>query len=134
MIYTHTFTLYTTHIHCPYTLYYISINSCRHTYIHTIYSLSYTYAIYIYTYTAYPAMNSTEKVSKHTLAIMQQEFSYAHILIKSIISNRDKKTFNIQWGKLFEPSDFFLKYNHYLGISCLSSILYIIQYIVYYYT
>ena len=61
-------------------------------------------------------MNSTEKVSKHTLAIMQQEFSYAHILIKSIISNRDKKAFNIQWGKLFEPSDFFLKYNHYLGI------------------
>ena len=88
-------------------------------------------------YTAYPAMNSTEKVSKHTLAIMQQEFSYAHILIKSIISNRDKKAFNIQWGKLFEPSDFFLKYNHYLGIyyyihlmyTIIDKYVYIIQYI-----
>jgi poly(A) polymerase len=64
---------------------------------------------------AYPAMNSAEKVTKHTLAIMQNEFIRAHTIIKTIISERGKD-FNINWYKLFEKSDFFLKYSHYLGI------------------
>ena len=63
---------------------------------------------------AYPSMNSTEKVTRHTLAIMQQEFAQSHAVIKSIISERGKD-FRIDWDRLFEPSDFFLRYTHYLG-------------------
>jgi hypothetical protein len=63
---------------------------------------------------AYPAMNSAEKVTRHTLAIMQQEFTRTHTLIKSIIAERGRE-FKIDWARLFEPSDFFIRYNHYLG-------------------
>jgi poly(A) polymerase len=63
---------------------------------------------------AYPAMNSSEKVSKHTRKIMQDEMMRAHNIVRTIISERDSQC-NIDWGRLFEPSDFFLKYNHYLA-------------------
>ena len=67
---------------------------------------------------AYPAMNSADKVTRDTLSIMSTEFQRAHNLIKTIIAERGKD-FNIDWDRLFEPSDFFLKYSHYLSLNIL---------------
>jgi poly(A) polymerase len=58
---------------------------------------------------AYPAMNSSANVSVHTREIMRQEMARAHEIVKAIIDERGK-----DWSKLFEPSDFFLRYSHYL--------------------
>jgi poly(A) polymerase len=63
---------------------------------------------------AYPAMNSAEKVTKHTLAVMQAEFARSHAVIKSIVAERGRECV-VDWARLFEPSDFFLRYSHYLG-------------------
>ena len=59
---------------------------------------------------AYPASNSSYTVSEYTLEIMKGEFSRGHEVLKSVFS--DKPTEPVD--KLFEPSDFFIKYNHYL--------------------
>jgi poly(A) polymerase len=69
---------------------------------------------------AYPAMNSAEKVTRHTLAVMQQELARAHALVKALVAARGKDC-AIDWGRLFEPSDFFLRYGHYLGCHILAS-------------
>jgi poly(A) polymerase Pap1 len=83
---------------------------------------------------AYPAMNSSASVSIHTrgiyifilylyiyihiyiyiytyiyIGIMQQEMTRAHDIVKHIITDR-----GLDWGRLFESSDFFLRYPHYL--------------------
>jgi poly(A) polymerase len=58
---------------------------------------------------AYPAMNSTASVSAATLQIMKREMVRAHDIIKEIIVNRGEN-----WSRLFEKSDFFLQYSHYL--------------------
>jgi poly(A) polymerase len=58
---------------------------------------------------AYPAMNSSANVTIHTRDIMQQEMQRAHEIIKTIIEERGEN-----WGRLFEPSDFYLRYPHYL--------------------
>lgn len=63
---------------------------------------------------AYPAMNSSEKVSKHTRAVMQREMARGHSVVKQLIAERGPECI-IDWEKLFEPSDFFLRYTHYLA-------------------
>jgi len=57
---------------------------------------------------AYPATNSSDKVSKHTRAVIVNEMVKALDVIKSIMKEiNDLNT-------LFETSDFFLRYSHYL--------------------
>jgi poly(A) polymerase len=59
---------------------------------------------------AYPAVNSAANVSTHTLEIMRQEFIRANVIIENIIADKG----DIKWGSLFERSDFFSRYPHYL--------------------
>lgn len=70
-----------------------------------------TYAnFYYHTYcSAYPAFNSSISVSEHTFAVLKEEFARACGIFKLSGENTSK-----EWDKLFEPSDFFLKYDHYL--------------------
>ncbi len=67
---------------------------------------------------AYPAANSSDKVTKHTLAVMQEELIRANGIVRNIIAERETAVggnFVIDWARLFEPSDFFLRYSHYLA-------------------
>jgi len=57
---------------------------------------------------AYPAMNSSFNVSSHSFEVMKAEIKRAHELRNVIVGEK-------KWELLFEPSDFFLKYNHYLA-------------------
>ena len=59
---------------------------------------------------AYPAMNSSYNVSLHTLEVMKQEFKRGYELTQVIIREKGGEG----WHRLFEPSDFFVKYSHYL--------------------
>ena len=59
---------------------------------------------------AYPSMNSTYNVSKSTLRVMRNEFERGmHITSKADSGEGD-------WEPLFEETDFFVKYKHYLQI------------------
>lgn len=60
---------------------------------------------------AYPAMNSAYNVSVHTLEVMKQEFKRGYDVTESIIREKGSKG----WQRLFEPSDFFVQYSHYLA-------------------
>lgn len=57
---------------------------------------------------AYPATNSSDKVSKHTRAVMVEEMVKAWEVTKCIMKGIN------DWNTLFETSDFFLRYSHYL--------------------
>lgn len=57
---------------------------------------------------AYPATNSSDKVSKHTREVMVDEMSKAWDVTKAIFKGIS------EWDTLFENSDFFLRYSHYL--------------------
>ena len=60
---------------------------------------------------AYPAMNSTLSVSRQTLQIMQEEFSRAHGIMDHMWKTFQKDPMSeMNWKKLFEPSDFFIAY------------------------
>ena len=59
---------------------------------------------------AYPASNSSYTVSEFTLEIMKAEFSRGYDIVKTILCDNPTN----DWNKLFESSDFFLKYHHYL--------------------
>ena len=64
---------------------------------------------------AYPAMNSTLAVSRQTLQIMQEEFNRGHEIVDKLWKDfqkdpTKKKKSNMDWGALFEPSDFFIAY------------------------
>jgi poly(A) polymerase len=59
---------------------------------------------------AYPAMNSAFNVSAHSFEVMRQEIQRGYEVTEEIIKTPGEK----QWDRLFEPSDFFLKYTHYL--------------------
>eukprot|EP01038_Epipyxis_sp_PR26KG_P008921 gene8921-12031_t len=58
---------------------------------------------------AYPAMNSAYNVSIHTLEVMKQEFKRGYEIMKQILEDKGK-----DWSRIFDVSDFFLKYSHYL--------------------
>ena len=60
---------------------------------------------------AYPAMNSTLAVSRQTLQIMQEEMNRAHgILDQMWKAYQQDPSSELNWKKLFEPSDFFIEY------------------------
>ncbi|ELU07731.1 hypothetical protein CAPTEDRAFT_223399 [Capitella teleta] len=57
---------------------------------------------------AYPQQNSTYNVSNSTRQIMMDEFKEALVVANNVYANKD------EWGSLFQPSDFFQKYKHYI--------------------
>lgn len=57
---------------------------------------------------AYPATNSSDKVSKHTREVMVDEMAKAWDVTKAIFKGVS------DWDSLFENSDFYLRYSHYL--------------------
>lgn len=63
---------------------------------------------------AYPAMNSAFNVNVHSFEVMKNEikrgYEVVEQIIKDTLSSRPP-----QWERLFEPSDFFIKYSHYLA-------------------
>ena len=59
---------------------------------------------------AYPASNSSYTVSEYTLEVMKSEFNRGHEVLKNVFADKPTEPPD----KLFEPSDFFIKYNHYL--------------------
>ena len=69
---------------------------------------------------AYPAMNSSANVSKQTLQIIQAEIVRAHGIVErlwkdpSFTSSENKD--GHMWSELFEFSDFFIDYPHYLAV------------------
>jgi len=59
---------------------------------------------------AYPASNSSYSVSSYTLEVMKKEFARASDIIDTILCENPTN----EWDKLFEPSDFFIKYEQYI--------------------
>lgn len=57
---------------------------------------------------AYPAMNSAFNVNAHSFQVMQREIKRGYEITELIIKEKC-------WEKLFEPSDFFIRYSHYLA-------------------
>jgi poly(A) polymerase len=62
---------------------------------------------------AYPAMNSTYNVNIHTKHVIMEEFRRGFDVMAELLKEKWQTPEN--WGKLFEPSDFFIKYSHYLA-------------------
>jgi poly(A) polymerase len=60
---------------------------------------------------AYPAMNSSFNVSVHSFEVMKNEIKRGYEVTQTILTAKGD---NKPWELLFEPSDFFLRYNHYL--------------------
>ncbi|KAL7470771.1 hypothetical protein ACHAXS_011045 [Conticribra weissflogii] len=72
---------------------------------------------------AYPAMNSTLSVSRQTLQILQEEFSRGHNVVDKLYKDFQRGALDEEmvrtgdiWKELFEPSDFFIGYPHYLSL------------------
>ncbi|KRZ21119.1 Poly(A) polymerase beta [Trichinella pseudospiralis] len=61
---------------------------------------------------AFPQQNSTFNVSSTTRSILQK---FLHEDITEVICK------GLSWPKLFEPSNFFVKYKHYIVISCFAA-------------
>eukprot|EP01034_Spumella_vulgaris_P023186 gene23186-29381_t len=59
---------------------------------------------------AYPAMNSSYSVNKHTFEVMQREIAKGYDVMETIVKQK-----GACWDKLFDGSDFFIKYSHYLA-------------------
>ncbi|CAB1099929.1 unnamed protein product [Ectocarpus sp. CCAP 1310/34] len=67
---------------------------------------------------AYPVMNSSANVSRFTLDVMTSEFSRGLEVVNGIMKEKGSLS---AFSKLFEPSDFFLRYNHYLAVDMMAS-------------
>ena len=69
---------------------------------------------------AYPAMNSTLSISRRTLQIMNEEMNRAFNILNTLWKEHDKfpdrDPLGDEFGELFQPSDFFIAYPHYLSI------------------
>lgn len=73
---------------------------------------------------AFPAMNSTLSVSRQTLQILHEEFCRGHAIVDQLFKNyqkgnvldKEKVESGEIWKELFEPSDFFIGYPHYLSL------------------
>ena len=73
---------------------------------------------------AYPAMNSSLSISRRTLQILHEEFCRGHNIVDRLY--RDYQRGDVldpadvssgeMWRELFEPSDFFIGYPHYLSL------------------
>ena len=61
-------------------------------------------------------MNSSYSVSMSSLQVMINEFKRGREVVKSILDQGGKN-----WGQLFEPSDFFVRYTHYVSCSIIGS-------------
>jgi poly(A) polymerase len=59
---------------------------------------------------AYPSMNSSLSVTTYTKAVMMTEFKRGNEITQQIVREKGEGG----WGRLFSPSDFFIKYQHYL--------------------
>ncbi len=71
---------------------------------------------------AYPSMNSSVSVSSHSLAAIKEEFVRGdEICCKAIdaAGNGQWDTVDAAYVSLMEPSDFFIKYPHYVAVSSL---------------
>lgn len=62
---------------------------------------------------AYPVQNSSFTVTRSTLSIMQMEFERAYALTGSAMKIAGKEA----WEALFEPSDFFIRFQAYIMIT-----------------
>lgn len=72
---------------------------------------------------AYPAMNSTLSVSRQTLQIFQEEINRGHAIIDKLWKDFKEKGMAMPgaadgscFESLFESSDFFISYPHYLSV------------------
>lgn len=73
---------------------------------------------------AYPASNSLAQASENSLEVMKREFSRGYQVVNDIVklqkqcikSSPDVDLLELgdNWSPLFEFTDFFIKYNHYL--------------------
>lgn len=67
----------------------------------------------------YPAVNSAVNVNFSTLRILHEEFLRGKIIIDGMIM-KGLSSPNV-WAKLFEPTDFCIRYNHYLCVELTAS-------------
>ena len=61
---------------------------------------------------AYPMQNSTYNVTGSNLKVMTAAFEEAYTVVSGIFSDDSTAT----WDRLFEPSNFFGKYRHYIVV------------------
>jgi len=67
---------------------------------------------------AYPAMNSSVSVNQWTLEVMREEFNRGHELAqKAAAAGSSGEVGGERWAELFEPTDFFCRYPHYLALN-----------------
>ncbi|OUC42591.1 Poly(A) polymerase central domain protein [Trichinella nativa] len=64
---------------------------------------------------AFPQQNSTFNVSSTTRSILQKFLHEGFLVSTEVICK------GLSWPKLFEPSNFFVKYKHYIVISCFAA-------------
>eukprot|EP01099_Mayorella_cantabrigiensis_P005414 TRINITY_DN4332_c0_g1_i1.p1 TRINITY_DN4332_c0_g1~~TRINITY_DN4332_c0_g1_i1.p1 ORF type:complete len:701 (-),score=179.38 TRINITY_DN4332_c0_g1_i1:227-2275(-) len=69
---------------------------------------------------AYPSMNSTYNVSESTLQLMKEEFKRGMDTTWEIERHSTKKERAVYWQKLFEKSNFFGRYKHYIEIDVMA--------------
>jgi len=69
---------------------------------------------------AYPSMNSTYNVSESTLQLMKEEFKRGMDTTWEIERYPTKKERAVYWQKLFEKSNFFGRYKHYIEIDVMA--------------
>ncbi|XP_071963960.1 poly(A) polymerase beta-like [Antedon mediterranea] len=60
---------------------------------------------------AYPQQNSTYNVTQSTKTVMEQELKKSLEITEEIVKNK------VSWEKLFEPTNFFHQYKHYIVLS-----------------
>jgi len=73
---------------------------------------------------AYPAMNSSLSVSRQTLQILHEEFCRGHLIVDKLYKDHQRRNVLDEdmvasgeiWRELFDPSDFFIGYPHYLSL------------------
>lgn len=69
---------------------------------------------------AYPAFNSSLSVNVHTRDVINEEFKIAFKKCETIKARLEAEGPSA-WDALFEPSDFFIKYSHYLQVHVLGT-------------
>jgi len=70
---------------------------------------------------AFPSMNSTHSVNRHTLKIMLMEFARGNKICRSL--QKKKMVQDVlpgDWAMLFAPSDFFVRYSTYVVVKAQS--------------
>ena len=69
---------------------------------------------------AYPAMNSSLAVSRQTLQILHEELTRANKMLEDMYadpaSTSPENDDGHMWERLFEKTDFFINYGHYIAL------------------